>query len=129
MSDTLPAEPVVLPPDGDLSSPTSELVVGDFIQARRTDPDEPVEVAEGVVSAVAAGVVTMGTRTFAHTDGWRFELIRRPLVFPATLTEIAATLTDGQTVHLIGRGAFWTTDNGTRVEPDAIRSFDVVDPA
>lgn len=112
-----------VPPDGDLSVPPSGLLDGDFIHARRTDLNEPVEVAEGIVCATTEDSVTMGTRVFRPDEGWSFEIIRRPLSLPQDLTEIEAVLVDGVNKHLIGRGTFWTTLEGTTVSADLIKSF------
>lgn len=106
-----------------------DLQADDFIQASRRDVDEPVEVAEGTVVASAGGTVTMGTRTYNAADGWKFELIRRVLTLPSSVSEIDATLYSAAGTHrLMGRGTIWSlVTDGRTVPADDIKTFELVE--
>lgn len=110
----------------------SELLPGDFVQARMegaTPDGEPEQwlVTEFAVTAVT-GTVVAGSVLYPdgldETAGWTFELITRTIALPDTLCEISAVLTDGHAHTLMGRGDVWSDVNaGTRVPVDQIQSY------
>ena len=111
----------------------ADLLPGDFVQARMlgtTAPGAPDQwlVTEFHVTTVAGTVVTGSVLYPDGLDeaaGWAFELIARPpLALPTTLCEIAATLTDGTTPTLMGKGTVWSdADTGAAVPASMIQSF------
>lgn len=110
----------------------ASLLPGDFVQARMrgaTSPNMPDQwlVTEFTVTSVT-GTVVAGSVLYPtgldQTAGWGFELITRNLTLPATLCEITATLTDGRTLTLMGKGSLWNdTATGERIAVDQIVSF------
>ena len=111
---------------GNVLYAAAELLVDDFVQARRHYESGAVEVIEGVVTGVNGTVVDLGGPTRDTADGWAFELISRPLEFPDSLCEIDATLYSGEEIRLMGRGSTWTAEGGRQVQTSEIRSFVVV---
>lgn len=108
-----------------------EILVGDVIQARRTSPEEPVEIAEGVVASTDADIITLGTRQYSEKDGWKFELVSRSqqaLVLPNSISEIYARLfrdqREGVVFRLIGKKENWKTESGERVPVEEILSWE-----
>jgi hypothetical protein len=111
----------------------ADLLAGDFIQARmRGDTAvgalEQWLVTEFTVTGVTGTVVAGNVLYPAGLDeaaGWTFELIARPTVaLPLILCEIVATLTNGTTPTLMGKGTVWTdTVTGSPVTVDSIVSF------
>lgn len=92
------------------------LFANDFVQARKTSDNEPMQVAEGVMAADGTTTgITMGTMQFTVADGWNFELIHRDIVFPDALSEITATFRDGTVKHLMGKADTWMDESGVRV--------------
>lgn len=110
----------------------TELLAGDFIQARMHGPTEGDEPDQWLVTEF---IVTSVTDTTVHGSviypdgldeaaGWGFELISRTLTLPDTVSEIVAQLTDGRALTLMGKGAFWTdTTTGQAIPVDLIQSF------
>ena len=111
---------------GNIMFAPSELLPGDFVQARREYESGAIGVVEGTVLKVNGTVVDLDGPDPDGADGWTFELISRPLEFPEALCEIDATLLSGELVRLMGRGAVWTRPNGGQVQTSEIRSFVVV---
>lgn len=103
----------------------ADFLVGDTVELRRDTDGEPLETAVGIVAGVGATALTLGTRTFDPVDGWKFALVSRPLVFPATLGEIDATV-QGVTVRLMGKGDLWMDAQGVTVASSTITGFTVV---
>ena len=101
----------------------ADLVVGDFVQARRHHDSGTVEVVEGVVVGVDGKTVDLGGPT--PGVGWLFELISRPLTFPTSLCEIDAVLMNGEQIRLMGRDTSWMAVGGRQVQVSEIRSFEV----
>lgn len=110
----------------------SALLAGDFVQARMkgdTAAGEPDQwlVTEFTVSSVLGTIVNGSVLYPAGLDqaaGWGFELIARTLTLPTTLTEGTATLTDGTTRTVMGKGDVWNdVDTGARIATDQIIAF------
>lgn len=111
----------------------ADLLPGDFVQARMrgaTDGDAPDQwlVTEFHVTDVAGSLVhgsVLYPDGLDEAAGWAFELIARPRpALPTTLCEIAATLTDGTTRTLMGKGTVWSdAATGAAVNPALIESF------
>ena len=110
---------------GNIMYAPTELLAGDFVQARRHHDSGTVEVVEGVVVGVDGTTVDLDGPTPDSGEGWLFELISRPLTFPDTLCEIDAVLMTGEQLTLMGKGSSWMAEGGRQVQTSEIRSFEV----
>ena len=110
---------------GNVMFQPSELVVGDFVQARRHHESGTVEVVEGLVVGVDGTTVDLDGPNPDSGEGWLFELISRPLTFPTSLCEIDAVLMNGEQIRLMGRDTSWMAVGGRQVQVSEIRSFEV----
>lgn len=100
----------------------AHVLPGDFAQVRRVAENEPIETAEGSVTASTEEAVTLGTREYIYADGWTSELIRRApenLNLPTSLAEITAWLAADQSrpVVLVGKVETWRRDDTGELIP------------
>lgn len=112
----------------------NEVLVGDFIQARKTavSPTGETQVliteftVTGIVGTVIQGsaIVPIG---IDPKDGWTLELISRKVTMPTVASEIIATRFDDVEVRIVGKDKVWTDLNtGQPVRP---RDFKKIKPA
>lgn len=98
---------------------------GDFVQARHEALGEDGTPQPALVTSFTITGIN-GSRVYGsphYPDGlsqkedWYFDVISRGTPLPTTLSEIDATLSDGTTAVLMGKGEVWTRAEGGMAVP------------
>jgi hypothetical protein len=108
--------------------PSYTIEVGDTVHARVYSEDRSsVAVQEFTVSEIDGTIYRGGALDCDTAHGWELELLRKSpelLALPQTISEITAYNHSHKSVHLIGKGESWRTEDGEEFPISQILSWE-----